>query len=69
MIDSAVKKAVHGDPVLNGRLWVSRSGEVGPDFFDIDTDTWWDVTTHAAWMDHVWRYTDTWGVGIGLFTG
>lgn len=69
VIDSAVKKAVHGDPVLNGRLWVSRSGEVGPDFFDIDTDTWWDVTTHAAWMDHVWRYTDTWGVGIGLFTG
>jgi hypothetical protein len=50
-------------------LWVSRSGEFGPDFHDIATSTWWDVTTEAQWANHVAAYTEPFGTGIGLFTG
>ena len=68
VIDSAVKNAVRNDPEL-GHLWVSRSGEFGPDFHDIGTGTWWDVTTPGQWLNHVDAYTDPFGIGIGLFTG
>jgi hypothetical protein len=44
VIDSAVKNSVRNDPELS-HLWVSRSGEYGPDLHDIGTGTWWDVTT------------------------
>jgi hypothetical protein len=36
--DSAVKNAVRNDSDLS-HLWVSRSGEFGPDFHDIGTNT------------------------------
>lgn len=39
VIDRALKEAVRGDSDL-GHLWVSRSGEFGPDFHDIGTNTW-----------------------------
>lgn len=67
VIDRAVKNAVRNDPNLR-HLWVSRSGEYGPDFHDIATDTWWDVTTPAQWDRHVDQYSDPFGWGIGLFT-
>jgi hypothetical protein len=67
VIDSAVKNAVRNDSELS-HLWVSRSGEFGPDFHDIGTGTWWDVTTPGKWLNHVDSYTDPFGVGIGLFT-
>lgn len=67
VIDSAVKNAVRNDSDLS-HLWVSRSGEFGPDFHDIGTGTWWDVTTPGQWLNHVDSYTDPFGAGIGLFT-
>jgi RHS repeat-associated protein len=67
VIDSAVKNAVRGDSDLS-HLWVSRSGEFGPDFHDIGTNTWWDVTTPDQWLNHVNSYTDPFGSGIGVFT-
>ena len=67
VIDSAVKNGVRGDSDLS-HLWVSRSGEFGPDFHDIGTNTWWDVTTPGQWSNHVNSYTDPFGSGIGLFT-
>ena len=66
VIDAAVKNAVRNDPNLS-HLWVSRSGEFGPDFHDIGTNTWWDVTTRPQWFDHVRRYAYPFGTGIGLF--
>ena len=69
VIDNTVKikNAVRGDSDLS-HLWVSRSGEFGPDFHDIGTNTWWDVTTTGQWLNHVDSYTDPFGAGIGLFT-
>jgi RHS repeat-associated protein len=68
VLDRAVKTAAQNDPKL-GHLWISRSGEFGPDFHDIMTSTWWDVTTRAAWNAHVRLYQNPFGRGIGLFTG
>ena len=34
VINDAVERAVGKDSVLGGRLWMSRSGEYGPDFHD-----------------------------------
>lgn len=67
VIDKAVKNAVRNDPKLS-HLWVSRSGEYGPDFHDIGTGTWWDVTTPGQWGRHVDQYSFPFGSGIGLFT-
>lgn len=39
VIDRAVKDAVSNDADLK-HLWTSRSGEFGPDFHDLGTDTW-----------------------------
>lgn len=68
VIDKYVKDAVRKDPSLNKILWVSRSGEFGPDFHSIKTNTWWDVTTPGQWTRHVGKYKDPFGSGIGLFT-
>lgn len=67
VIDNAVKSAARNDPDLS-HLWISRPGEFGPDFHDIDTNTWWDVTTPGQWQAHVDLYIDPFGAGIGLFT-
>ena len=67
VIDSAVKDAVRGDSDL-GHLWISRSGEFGPDFHDIVKNTWWDVTTPGQWLKHVNSFTEPFGSGIGVFT-
>ena len=66
VIDDAVKKAVIDDPSID--LWVSRPGEFGPDFHDIETNAWWDITTPGQWQRHVDLYTNPFGTGIGLFT-
>ena len=68
VIDRAVKNAVRADPNLSN-LWVSQSGEFGPDFHDIGTNTWWDVTTRGQFQNHLNLYSDPFGTGIGLFTG
>jgi hypothetical protein len=67
VIDSAVKNATRNDSDLS-HLWVSRTGEFGPDFHDIGTNTWWDVTTPGQWSKHVDSYIYPFGAGIGLFT-
>lgn len=66
VIDTAVKTAVLQDPALQG-LYVTRSGELGPDFGDLG-GTWWDVTTPEQWAQHVKDYTNPFGRGIPLFT-
>ncbi|TGY82636.1 hypothetical protein [Cellulomonas shaoxiangyii] len=65
--DTLVKDSVRNDPNLS-HLWVSRSGEFGPEFHDIATSTWWDVTTSKGWQGNLNRYGLEWGEGIGLFT-
>ncbi len=66
VIDSAVKNSVRNDPQLS-QLWVSRSGEFGPDFYDVDSETWWDVTTPRQWQRHIDQYSEGFGWGIDLF--
>lgn len=68
VIDKYVKDAVRNDPSLNNLLWVSRPGEFGPDFHDVKTNTWWDVTTPGQWGRHVRLYSNPFGDGIGLMT-
>jgi RHS repeat-associated protein len=67
VIDSAAKNAVRADTDL-AHLWVARSGEFGPDFFDLDSNNWWDITTQGEFQNHLDQYTDPFGTGIGLFT-
>jgi hypothetical protein len=56
------------DPRL-ANLYVTRSGEFGPDVFDLGSmNRWWDVTTRASWAGHVARYAGFPGTGIPLFT-
>lgn len=71
VIDSAVKDAVARDPNL-ASLYITRSGEFGPDFLDLNsvpgTPQWYDVTTENSWLAHVTRYAD-FGEGTGIFYG
>jgi RHS repeat-associated protein len=71
VIDSAVKGAVARDPNL-ASLYITRSGELGPDFLDLNsvpgTPRWYDVTTENSWLTHVARYED-FGEGTGIFYG
>lgn len=66
VIDAAVKRAVAQDDNL-ANLWISRSGEYGPDFHDIFTNQWWDITTPGQWQNHG-KYSPLFGEGTGLFT-
>jgi hypothetical protein len=68
VIDAAAKQAILSDPALEG-LYVTRSGEFGPDISDPISDRWWDITTPGQWGAHVARYSDPFGSGIPLFTG
>jgi RHS repeat-associated protein len=68
VIDKYVKNAVKQDKKLNKVLWVSRSGEYGPDFHNIMTDRWWDITTPGAWSRHNKYTRDGFGTGSSLFT-
>jgi RHS repeat-associated protein len=71
VIDAAVKQAAANDPKL-GSLYITRSGEFGPDFLDLNsvpgTPRWYDVTTQDNWLAHVTRYAD-FGQGTGIFYG
>lgn len=71
VIDSAVKDAVGRDPNL-ASLYITRSGEFGPDFLDLNsvpgTPQWYDVTTENSWLAHAARYAD-FGEGTGIFYG
>ena len=67
-IDAAVKNAVRKDSYLNQLLYITRSGERGPDFHDPLTNQWWDITTRADWLPHARRYKKPFGMGTGLFT-
>jgi len=56
------------DPRVSN-LYVTRSGEFGPDVFDLGgMNHWWDVTTQRSWAQHVEDYTNPFGTGIPLFT-
>jgi hypothetical protein len=52
-------------------IYVTRSGELGPDFLDPDslpgTPQWWDMTTRGEWAQHVIDYAG-FGNGTPLFT-
>ncbi|MCW2749579.1 MAG: hypothetical protein JWR83_689 [Aeromicrobium sp.] len=65
--DPVRARLARNDPELS-HLWVSRSGKFGPDFHDICTGTWGDVTAPGQWGSHVDQYSDPFGWGIGLFT-
>lgn len=67
-IDQWVKDQVRRDPELNEILHVTKNGEAGPDFHDVGTNTWWDITTPDAWTRHLRSYNEPFGSGIGLFT-
>lgn len=71
VIDSAVKDAVVRDPNL-ASLYVTRSGEFGPDFLHLNSvpgmPRWYDVTTENSWLAHAQRYAD-FGQGTGIFYG
>jgi hypothetical protein len=57
------------DPRL-ANLYVTRSGEFGPDVFDLgNMNRWWDVTNEDSWAAHVDKYGGfPFGHGIPLFT-
>lgn len=69
VIDDAVKNAVWGDKALPS-LYITRSGEFGPDFLDLNslpgTPEWWDITTPGQWARHV--SNASFGNGTPLFT-
>ena len=67
-INAAVEGAVAKDPVVGGRLWMSRSGENGPDFDDVVTGDRLNVTTSGQWQKHLDRYSPLFGNEAGLFT-
>lgn len=70
VIDKAAKLAVQNDPALPW-IYVTRSGELGPDFLDLNslpgTPNWWDITTPGQWAQHVSDYAG-FGNGTPLFT-
>jgi RHS repeat-associated protein len=72
VIDAVVKRAVAADtdPAL-AMIYVTRSGEVGPDFLDLNslpgTPQWWDITTPEKWAQHLRDYGG-FGNGTPLFT-
>ncbi len=65
-IDAYVKRAVENDKDL-AHLWVSKSGEFGPDFHFLEANTWWDVTTESMFQRHLDKYAEPFGYGIGVF--
>lgn len=67
VLDSEIKNTVARDPRLPD-LWISRRGEFGPDFHDVNTNTWWDITTPKQFQAHLDKYNFPFGQGIGLFT-
>jgi hypothetical protein len=70
VIDSAAKAAVSRDPALPS-IYVTRPGEFGPDFLDLNsvpgTPQWWDITTPEQWARHLNDYAG-FGNGTPLFT-
>ena len=66
-----MKKAVLNDPSLS-KLYVTRSGEFGPDFLDLNslpgTPRWYDVTTPGSWPAHLQRYA-SFGQGTPIYYG
>ena len=73
-IDSFFKESLNnaiesGTDSRLGNLYVTRSGEFGPDVFDLGSmNRWWDVTTEGSWAGHVAKYANPFGEGIPLFT-
>jgi RHS repeat-associated protein len=68
-IDKQLKAAVEADPTLAARLWITGTGEYGPDFVDVATGTWIDLTTPRQFDRHLDRYSDFGNGGIGLLYG
>jgi len=54
-IDEFAKEAVDLDPELQ-HVIVTGLYEPGADFYDSATGRWYDITTVAAWKDHVTKY-------------
>ena len=66
-IDATAKDAISSDPDLAG-LYVTRSGEFGPDISDPARGRWWDITTPRSWDKHVNLYKKPFGFGTLLST-
>jgi RHS repeat-associated protein len=66
VIDKAAKAAVQKDQSLS-HLWVTGQGSYGPDFADLESGIWWDITTPGQFQQHLNSYSNL-GTGIGLFT-
>jgi len=54
-IDEFAKEAVELDPELQ-HVIVTGLYEPGADFYDATTGRWYDITTAAAWKEHVAKY-------------
>jgi hypothetical protein len=54
-IDEFAKEAVEMDPELQ-HVIVTGLYEPGADFYDAVTGRWYDITTAAAWKEHVAKY-------------
>lgn len=73
-IDSFFKESLNnaiesGTDLRLSNLYVARSGELGPDVFDLGSmNQWWDVTIPGSWAAHISRYANPFGEGIPLFT-
>jgi hypothetical protein len=67
-IDEFAKQSVQRDPRLESVL-VTGLMERGADFYDVESGRWYDITTTAAWQDHLDRYgLDPSGAGARLPT-
>ena len=70
VIDKAAKLAVGNDPGLPS-IYVTRPGEFGPDFLDLNSvpgaPQWWDITTLGQCWQHLDDYAG-FGNGTPLFT-
>jgi hypothetical protein len=60
VLDRAVKSAAAADPELEF-IYITRSGEFGPDFYNLNTGQWYDLTTLGQWSAHMSKYAPSFG--------
>jgi RHS repeat-associated protein len=69
-IDRIAKDRVQADRYLKSRVYIARHHppESAPDFWNVDLNTWWDMTTPESWAQHLDDYENPFGTGIHLPT-
>ena len=64
-LDTFMKAAVQADRSL-WHLEITPRFVFGPDFINPESKIWFDLTTTAAWQNHVDKY-QSFGAGISIF--